>query len=155
AQEVALRRPSQVAGLVLASSAPQGAPGMHGWDAHVIAAVGGREPNPAGYLEVFYTGSAESRSAGQASAQRIFPARTAAGNAPTSWSTRMAKYDAVCAGGVPDVSSRGRVQALQMPVFVANGDSDPMIRPRYSHLLTGLLPNARLKIYRDAAHGFL
>jgi hypothetical protein len=40
-------------------------------------------------------------------------------------------------------------------VFVANRDSDPMILPRYSHLLTGLIPDARLKIYPDAAHGFL
>ena len=38
-----------------------------------------------------------------------------------------------------------------MPVFVANGDSDPMILPRYSHLLAGLIPQARLKIYPDSA----
>jgi pimeloyl-ACP methyl ester carboxylesterase len=42
-----------------------------------------------------------------------------------------------------------------MPVFVANGDSDPMILPRYSYLLAGLLPQARLQISPDAAHGFL
>jgi hypothetical protein len=29
-----------------------------------------------------------------------------------------------------------------MPVFVANGDSDPMILPHYSHLLAGLIPQA-------------
>ena len=38
---------------------------------------------------------------------------------------------------------------------MANGDSDPMILPRYSYLLAGLIPGARLKIYPDAAHGFL
>jgi pimeloyl-ACP methyl ester carboxylesterase len=38
---------------------------------------------------------------------------------------------------------------------VANGDSDPMIPPRYSHLLAGLLRRARLTIYPDATHGFL
>jgi pimeloyl-ACP methyl ester carboxylesterase len=42
-----------------------------------------------------------------------------------------------------------------VPVFVANGDSDPMILPRYSWLLAGLLPDARLTIYPDSAHGFL
>jgi pimeloyl-ACP methyl ester carboxylesterase len=42
-----------------------------------------------------------------------------------------------------------------MPVFIANGDSDPMIRPHVSYLLAGLIPNARVKIYPDAAHGFL
>lgn len=30
-----------------------------------------------------------------------------------------------------------------------------MILPRYSYLLAGLLPNARLVIYPDSAHGFL
>jgi pimeloyl-ACP methyl ester carboxylesterase len=42
-----------------------------------------------------------------------------------------------------------------MPVFVANGDGDPMIRPHYSYLLAGLIPQTRLKIYPDSAHGFL
>src|SRR5262249_46662319 len=55
AQEVALIRPNIVRRLVLAASAPQGAPGMHGWDPDVISAVGGRAPNPAGYLDIFYT----------------------------------------------------------------------------------------------------
>ncbi|MCX4595361.1 hypothetical protein OG819_38520 [Streptomyces sp. NBC_01549] len=30
-----------------------------------------------------------------------------------------------------------------------------MILPRYSHLLAGLIPDAEIKIYPDAAHGFL
>jgi len=30
-----------------------------------------------------------------------------------------------------------------------------MIRPGYSHLLAGLLPDARITIYPDAGHGFL
>ncbi len=40
-------------------------------------------------------------------------------------------------------------------MFVANGHSDPMILPRYSHLLAGLIPGAEIKIYPDAAHGFI
>jgi pimeloyl-ACP methyl ester carboxylesterase len=47
------------------------------------------------------------------------------------------------------------LSAIELPVFVANGDSDPMILPRYSYLLAGLLPDARLTIYPDSAHGFL
>jgi pimeloyl-ACP methyl ester carboxylesterase len=38
---------------------------------------------------------------------------------------------------------------------VANGDSDPMILPHYTYLLAGLIPQARVKIYPDSAHGFL
>ena len=65
------------------------------------------------------------------------------------WSLR------VCEWGMPNHSLLERVEAIGAPVFVANGDSDPMILPRYSCLLAGLLPDARLKIYPDAAHGFL
>lgn len=38
---------------------------------------------------------------------------------------------------------------------MANGHSDPMILPRYTYLLAGLIPQVRLKIYPDSAHGFL
>ncbi len=33
--------------------------------------------------------------------------------------------------------------------------SDPMILPRYSYLLAGRLPDARITSYPDSAHGFL
>ena len=61
----------------------------------------------------------------------------------------------MCAWGQPNHSLLERVSAIDKPVFIAAGDSDPMILPRYSHLLAGLIPDARLKIYPDAAHGFL
>jgi pimeloyl-ACP methyl ester carboxylesterase len=48
-----------------------------------------------------------------------------------------------------------RPGCLKLGVFVANGESDPMILPHYSYLLAGLIPQARVKIYPDAAHGFL
>ncbi len=85
---------------------------------------------------------------------RIF-GRTADRDEPTSWQTRQAQYDAVCAWGIPNHSLLQRVAAIDLPVFVVSGDSDPMILPRYSHLLAGLLPNARLTVYPDSAHGFL
>jgi pimeloyl-ACP methyl ester carboxylesterase len=154
AQEIALIRPALVRRLVLASSAPQGASGMHGWAPEVIGAVGGRAPNPDGYLGVFFTRSAASRQSGMETLGRI-NARTEDRDKPTTWQTRQAQYDAVCAWGIPDHGLLQRVSAIEMPVFVANGDSDPMILPRYSHLLAGLIPGASLKIYPDAAHGFL
>jgi pimeloyl-ACP methyl ester carboxylesterase len=155
AQEIALVRPSIVRKIVLASSAPQGASGMHGWAPEVIGAVGQPETSPAGYLSVFFTDSEAGRAAGQQVAGRVFGARTVDRDAATSWQTRLAQYDAVCAWGQPNHGLLERVSAIDKPVFVANGDSDPMILPRYSYLLAGLLPQARLKIYPDAAHGFL
>ena len=154
AQESALIRPDLLRRLVLASAAPQGAPGMHGWAPEVIAAVGGREPHPQGYLDVFFAHTDTSRQAGQEAAGRIF-GRTTNRDEPTSWQTRQAQYDAICAWGIPNHALLERVAGIQLPVFVANGDSDPMILPRYSQLLAGLLPDARLKLYPDSAHGFL
>jgi pimeloyl-ACP methyl ester carboxylesterase len=154
AQEIALIRPELLRCVVLASAAPQGAPGMRGWAPEVIAAVGGREPNPQGYLEVFFAPTETSRAAGQEAAGRIF-GRTTYRDEPTSWQTRQAQYDAICAWGIPNHALLERVTGIQLPVFVTNGDSDPMILPRYSYLLAGLLPNARLTIYPDSAHGFL
>jgi pimeloyl-ACP methyl ester carboxylesterase len=47
AQQIALTRPAIVRRLVLASAAPQGAAGMHGWAPEVIGAVGKPETSPA------------------------------------------------------------------------------------------------------------
>jgi pimeloyl-ACP methyl ester carboxylesterase len=154
AQEIALWRPDVVRRLILASSAPKGAAGMHGWAPDVIGAVGQPEPNPDGYLDVFFARSAASRNAGGAALQRMM-ARQQERDRPTTWETRLAQYDAVCEWGIPDHGLLQRLRAVEVPVFVANGDSDPMILPHYSCLLAGLVPQARLKIYPDSAHGFL
>jgi pimeloyl-ACP methyl ester carboxylesterase len=154
AQEIALIRPDLLRRVVLASAAPQGAAGMHGWAPDVISAVGEPETKPEGYLQVFFAPTDTSREAGQQVAARVF-GRTTNRDEPTTWQTRQAQYDAVCAWGIPNHSFLQRVAAIELPVFVANGDSDQMILPRYSYLLAGLIPDARLTIYPDAAHGFL
>jgi pimeloyl-ACP methyl ester carboxylesterase len=154
AQEIALIRPAMVRRLVLASAAPRGAGGMHGWAPEVIGAVGAPERNPDGYLGVFFTRSTASRQAGAETLGRL-NARQDDRDELTTWQTRQAQYDAVCDWGIPDHSQLQRVSAIGAPVFVANGDSDPMILPHFSYLLAGLIPQARLKIYPDAAHGFL
>ena len=154
AQEIALTRPALVRRLVLASSAPRGAAGMHGWAPDVIAAVGAPGRNADGYLDVFFTDSAASRQAGGESLKRQTAQRDDR-DALTTWQTRQAQYEAVNEWGIPDHSQLQRVSAIAMPVFVANGDSDPMILPHFSYLLAGLIPQAQLKLYPDAAHGFL
>jgi pimeloyl-ACP methyl ester carboxylesterase len=153
AQEMALARPAFVRKLVLASSAPKGASGMHGWAPWVIEAVGSQETSPENYIRVFFAQSQTSREAGAAALTRMFTREEH--DTPTSWQTRIAQYDAVCEWGIPNFSLLQRLEAIEVPVFVANGDGDPMILPKYSYLLNGLLPDARMKIYPDAAHGFL
>ena len=154
AQQIALVRPAIVRRLVLASAAPEGAAGMHGWAPEVIGAVGTPDTSPEAYLKVFFTRSAAGRQAG-AEALRRMSVRTEDRDTPTTWETREARYDGVCTWGIPDHALLHRLSAIDMPVFVANGDSDPMILPHYSYLLAGLIPHARVKIYPDAAHGFL
>jgi pimeloyl-ACP methyl ester carboxylesterase len=155
AQELALRRPALVRNLVLAAAAPKGAAGMHGWAPDVIASVGKPEPDPQGYLRVFFAASDASQRSGNDVLQRIFVARTSDRDTPCNWQTRQAQYDAVCTWGIPNHALLERVSSLEMPVFVTCGDRDPMILPHYSNLLAGLIPHAALKIYPDAAHGFL
>ena len=154
AQQIALTRPAIVRSLVLAASAPQSAAGMHGWAPEVIGAVGTPHTSPEAYLEVFFTRSAASRQAGTEMLRRMY-ARTEDRDTATTWATREAQYDAVCTWGIPGHARLERLSCLEMPVFVANGDSDPMILPHYSYLLVGLIPHARVKIYPDSAHGFL
>jgi pimeloyl-ACP methyl ester carboxylesterase len=154
AQQVVLTRPAIVRRLVLASAAPQGAAGMHGWAPEVIGAVGTPHTSPEAYLGVFFTGSDSSRQAGAEALRRMY-ARTQDRDAATTWATREAQYDAVCTWGIPDHAALQALSCLELPVFVANGDSDPMILPHYSYLLAGLIPQARVKIYPDSAHGFL
>ena len=96
AQEIALTRRDLIRRLLLASSAPRGGSGMHGWSRKVIGAVGGRDPNIDGVLEVFYTHSVASRQAGKQALNRMFT-RTTDRDEPTTWQTRQAQYDAVCA----------------------------------------------------------
>jgi pimeloyl-ACP methyl ester carboxylesterase len=127
---------------------------MHGWAADVIGAVGTPATSPEEYISVFFAPSDTSKQAGQQALGRMY-ARTEDRDTPTNWDCRVAQYDAVCEWGMPNHGLLERVEAIDMPVFVANGDGDPMILPRYSYLLTGLLPDARLKIYPDSAHGFL
>src|SRR6478735_3135937 len=64
AQEIALIRPDLLRRVVLASAAPQGAAGMHGWAPEVIGAVGAPETTPQEYLEVFFAPTDTSREAG-------------------------------------------------------------------------------------------
>jgi pimeloyl-ACP methyl ester carboxylesterase len=124
AQQVALMRPAIVRRLILASSAPQGAAGMHGWAPEVIGAVGTPQTGPKAYLSVFFTPSPASLRSGQAALKRMYE-RNQDRDTATTWETREAQYDAVCTRGIPNHALLERLSAIDIPVFVANGDSDP------------------------------
>src|SRR5271168_4269881 len=52
AQEIALSRPEMVRRVILASAAPEGAQGMHGWVPEVIEAIGKPQTSAEEYLRV-------------------------------------------------------------------------------------------------------
>jgi len=154
AQEMALIRASIVGKIVLASTAPQGAPGMHGWADAIIDAVGKPQVDADGVLQAFFRDTPTSAEAGRQFLERLGQ-RAAGHDEPTTWQTRNAQYDAVLKWGTPDFGLLQRLSAVKQPVFVANGDDDLMILPWYSYLVGSLLPSAEVKIYPDSAHGFL
>jgi pimeloyl-ACP methyl ester carboxylesterase len=154
AQELALVRPRLVRRLVLAGTAPQGAPRIHRWSDDVDALATPDVPSPDRFLRLFFSGSEDSRAKGMEYFERI-SARSADRDAPVDLAARDAQLEAIARWGVPDPSRLHRLAAITQPTLVANGDNDTMMITENSRLLAHHLPNAQLRIYPDAGHGFL
>jgi pimeloyl-ACP methyl ester carboxylesterase len=153
-QELALLRPRLVRRIVLAGTAPQGGPDLHRWSEDVYHHACADEINPEHALNVFFSGSEQSRARGMEYLDRT-QKRTADRDAPTDLATRDAQLAAITAWGIPEPSKLDRLAAIIQPVFVAIGDNDTMMHTKSSYLLAERLPNAHLRVYPDSNHGFL
>jgi pimeloyl-ACP methyl ester carboxylesterase len=154
AQELVLLRPRLVRRLVLAGTAPQGGPDLHRWSDDVYALATPDEPTAEDLLELFFSTSEQSRAKGRESLERLYQ-REVDRDEPTDLATRDAQLAAITAWGIPDASKLNRLAGITQPTLVANGDNDTMMHTQNSHLLAEHLPNAELRIYPDAGHGFL
>jgi pimeloyl-ACP methyl ester carboxylesterase len=154
AQELVLLRPLRVRRLVLAGTAPQGGPDLHRWTDEVYSLATPDEPTADDLLGLFFSPSEQSRAKGMESIQRLY-SREADRDEPTDLATRDAQLAAITAWGIPDASKLNRLGGITQPTLVANGDNDTMMHTQNSELLAGHLPNAELRIYPDAGHGFL
>lgn len=154
AQELVLLRPRLVRRLVLAGTAPQGGPDLHRWSEDVYALATPDQPTAEHLLGLFFSSSDQSQAKGIESLGRLYQ-REVDRDEPTDLATRDAQLAAITAWGIPDESKLNRLAGITQPTLVANGDNDTMMHTRNSHLLAGCLPNARLRIYPDAGHGFL
>src|SRR3954462_10547273 len=154
AQELVLLRPRLVRRLVLAGTAPQGGPNLHRWSDDVYALATVDEPTAEHLLGLFFTGTEQSRAKGMESIGRLYQ-REVDRDEPTDLATRDAQLAAITAWGIPDGSKLNRLAGITQPTLVANGDNDTMMHTHNSHLLAEHLPNAQLRIYPDAGHGFL
>jgi pimeloyl-ACP methyl ester carboxylesterase len=153
-QELVLLRPRLVRRIVLAGTAPQGGPDLHRWSEDVYHHACADEINPEHALNVFFSGSEQSRARGMEYLDRT-QKRTADRDAPTDLATRDAQLAAITAWGIPEPSKLDRLAAIIQPVFVAIGDNDTMMHTKSSYLLAERLPNAHLRVYPDSNHGFL
>jgi pimeloyl-ACP methyl ester carboxylesterase len=152
AQEIALVRPTLVRRLVLAATGPKGAPGMHGWREDIAAAARG-ESKPENLLYIMFAHTDTSQRKGMEFLGRFLERQDR--DAPTSDAARDAQYDAIVVWGIPDHAALQRLTGIASPTLVIQGDDDLMIPTKLSHLLAGLIPDARIRIYPDSAHGFL
>ena len=153
AQELALVRPTLVRRLVLAATGPKGAPGVHGWRDD-IAAAARSESRPEHLLYIMFAHTETSQAKGKELLGRLLERREGR-DTPTSDRARDGQYDAIVDWGIPDHAALQRLTGIKSPTLVIQGDNDLMIPTKLSHLLTGLIPDARIQIYPDAAHGFL
>ena len=153
AQEIALLRPSLVRKLILAGTGPQGGPVMRGWRKDIADNARVDQAGAEQLLYIMFRHTASSQAKGVEYLGRFMARKDR--DAPSNVATRNAQYDAVVEWGVPDHNKLQRLAAIQQPTFVANGDDDLMCPTRLTHLMGGLIPNAEVKIYPDAGHGFL
>jgi len=153
AQEIALIRPALVRRLILAATGPKGAPDMHGWRKDIADAARG-ESKPENLLYIMFAHTETSQAKGKEFLGRFIERREGR-DAPTSDAARDAQYDAVVEWGIPDHAGLQRLTGIESPTLVIQGDDDLMIPTKLSHLMAGLIDDARIRIYPDAAHGFL
>jgi pimeloyl-ACP methyl ester carboxylesterase len=126
---------------------------MHGWSDD-IAAAARRESKPENLLYIMFAHTEASQAKGMDFLKR-FMERQEGRDAPTSDAVRDAQYDAIVEWGIPDHAALQRLTGIKSPTLVIQGDGDLMIPTKLSHLMAGLIPDARIRIYPDAAHGFL
>ncbi len=154
AQDIALTRPDLVNRLVLAGTGPKGAPGMHGWRKDIADRARADQPGAESVLYIFFAHTPTSQALGGEFLGRAFQPRDDQ-DGPVTFAARDAQYDAVVRWGIPDLSKLERLTGIGQPTLILQGDNDLMIPTRGSHTMAGLIPNATLHIFPDAAHASL
>jgi pimeloyl-ACP methyl ester carboxylesterase len=152
AQDVTLTRPALVRRLVLAGTGPKGAPGTHGWRHDITNHTHQDNLGGEDLLYIFFAHTETSQAKGVEYLGR-FLQRTEDRDPASSLEVRDAQYDAVLDWGIPDYGALQRLSGIKAPTLILQGDDDLMIPTRLSHLMAGLIPHARLRIYPEAAHG--
>lgn len=150
AQDIALKAPGLVRKLILTGTGPAGGQGIDqvgvvSWPLMLKGLLTLRDPK----FYLFFTSTAQGRSAARAFLQRIKERRVDRDTHPRP-SAFWRQLRAIKAWG------RQTPQPLvhiRIPVLIANGDSDIMVPTALSRDMARRMPNAQLVIYEDAGHG--
>lgn len=154
AQELTLNHPDLVRKLILAGTAPKGATNINERDPKIIALVTGAKSEAEVFLATFYAPTSLSQDLGKASLARRGQ-RSTVFDKPSNNQVLQAHNKARHDWGMPADSTFSYLKKITQPVLVANGSDDIMMFSINSYTLYKHLPDARLIMYPNSAHGFL
>ncbi len=150
AQQIALDAPELVHKIILAGTGPKGGEGLASSESALYATTG---MSPAEQkLYFFYKPTVTSRALGLQSLDRI-NTRTIDRDPETPLQGIQSQLKAIIGWSRPDETVFERLSRIKQPVLVVNGSDDIICPTVNSILLFQHLPNARLSLYPDAAHG--
>jgi pimeloyl-ACP methyl ester carboxylesterase len=153
AQQLTLDRPKQVRRLVLVGTGPRSGEGMASLTPEAKAIFGKTYEVPDElWLEVFFSPTENSQSAGQAFLQRL-RARKEHRDPPINEKVVPAQIAAVEEWGARRNDPYAYLKNIKQPVLVIDGSNDVIIYTVNSFILQRNLPNAQLIIYPDSNHG--
>jgi pimeloyl-ACP methyl ester carboxylesterase len=150
AQQIALDAPALVHKVILAGTGPKGGEGLASSET-ALHATAGMSPEEQ-KLYFFYKPTATSRALGRQSLDRI-NSRTIDRDPETSLPGIQSQLKAILGWSRPDETVLERLSRIKQPVLVINGSDDIICPTVNSILLFQHLPNARLSLYPDSAHG--
>ena len=154
AQTLTLNHPELVHKLILAGTAPKGGAKINERDPRILEIMTHPRSEAQVFLATFYAPTPLSQQLGKASLARRRQ-RSAVEDKAIGTQASQAQNEARQTWGMPSDSTFSYLQKITQPVLVANGSDDIMMFTVNSYTLFQHLPDARLILYPDSAHGFL
>jgi pimeloyl-ACP methyl ester carboxylesterase len=154
AQTLTVRHPGLVHKLILAGTAPKGGAKINERDPKILEIMAHPRSEAQVFLATFYAPTPLSQQLGEASLARRHQ-RSAVYDKAIGTEAAQAQNQAREAWGMPADSTFAYLQKIAIPVLVANGSDDIMMFTVNSVTLYRHLPDARLILYPNSAHGFL
>jgi pimeloyl-ACP methyl ester carboxylesterase len=153
AQEITLKAPDLVRRLVLVGTGPRSGQGMDGGTPEGKRIFGATyDPPDRLWLSVFFTPSPASQAAGREFLKR-FRLRSKDRDPEVNDKVAPAQRAAIAKWAVPREHPYDYLKTIRQPTLVVNGSNDVIIYTVNSFILQQNLPNAKLIIYPDSAHG--